>query len=150
MNFIKFYFTKISANKEEDFSSNFSLNTNIDISKIEKEDIPNENNFKAIKISFTFSVEYFKSEQQDKKLTKSEKQNQFGEVLLKGKIIFASPNEEAENISKSWEKKQIPEDIKLPLFNFILRKCASKAFELEDTLNLPPHFPLPSIKPQNK
>jgi len=148
MKFIKFNFTKISASKSENFTPDVSLNNSIDILKIEKEDIPNENNFKAIKVFFTFSVGYNKIEPKEKE--DSNKANQIGEVLLEGKIVFASPNEEAENLISSWNKKEIPLSVKVPLFNLILKKCASKALELEDTLNLPPHIPLPSIKIQDE
>jgi len=52
----------------------------------------------------------------------------------------------SKEVLKKWKDKEIPEDFRLVLFNIILKKSSLRALQLEEEMNLPTHFPLPSIK----
>jgi len=139
MKLIGFNFTKISAEKAEKFNQEYSTNTNIDIADITEQtmDFLKE---PAVKISFKFTVFY---------TPKGKETPKMGELTLEGDILFSAQAEEAKDIQKSWKKKDekaIPIQFKVPLFNLILKKCTPKALELEDSLNLPSHMPMPSLK----
>ena len=139
MKLIGFNFTKISAQKSEKFNQEYSTNTNIDIANITEQtmDFLKE---PAVKISFKFTVFY---------TPKGKETPKMGELVLEGDILFSAQAEEAKDIQKSWKKKDeksIPIGFKVPLFNLILKKCTPKSLELEDSLGLPPHLPMPSLK----
>jgi hypothetical protein len=51
---------------------------------------------------------------------------------------------------KLWKKKEMPNAMRLPIFNFILRKCTAKALTLQDELGLPTHIPLPRFDLEEK
>ena len=67
-------------------------------------------------------------------------------------MILLPTKEELEQITASWKDKQIPDNIKLPLFNFIKSKCDVKTLSLEDEFALPLHiqFPKLAIKPKEE
>ena len=56
----------------------------------------------------------------------------------------------AEEVIKQWKTKNIPEDFRVFLYNFILKKSNIKAFQFEEELNLPLHIPLPSVRKEEK
>jgi len=71
-------------------------------------------------------------------------------LAFSGSVILLVDQKDAKKILKQWEEKKIPEEIKISLFNFILRKTNIKALELEEELNLPLHVSFPSLKLQKK
>lgn len=67
-------------------------------------------------------------------------------ISFEGSLLVAVEPKEAKDILKSWKDKDLDESIKLNFFNAILRKVSLKALQLEEELNLPPHFSLPFLK----
>ena len=84
-------------------------------------------------------------EAKDKKEESSKERNKEGNVLFEGKIILSVNKEELKNITKEWKRKNLPEEVKIPIFNLILRKCTPKAVQLQDEVNLPFHVPMPRV-----
>ena len=138
MRIIGFNFTKVSAERSIGKTMGKDRSTNIEFENIEEEEESNlgKDDSKILKASFKFSINY---EEKDKKDTSS------AEVTLTGIIILMATKEEAKDIQKAWEKKELPASFRIPIFNFILRKCSIRALQLEDELNLPLHLPMPRL-----
>ena len=131
MQIIGFNLTKISIEREDKLDEKLDLKQNIDIDEIKKDQVSISKE-DVLNIRFTFSVDYNDSK--------------FAKLEIKGKIIIICKKEEIKSILKSWEKKNLPGNFRLFLFNFILSKCNIKALGLEDELNLPPHVQLPRLE----
>ena len=135
-------FTKIAAERSLSFKSNSSINTDIEFTEVNKEEMPLLKEAQALKINFKFGISY--STTPDKKGEKN------GEVVFEGNILLSATKDEVKDLLKSWKKKEIPAPVRVPLLNFILKKCSAKALDLEEQLNLPPHIPFPLVKLQPK
>ena len=152
MQLIGFNLKKISASRSPDFKRG-SINTNIEFNDVIKEKLDLLKDTEALKISFVFSIIYSEKESNPEagknQENKNPAQNQ-GEVTFEGDVLFSANKEEAKDVTKSWKKKQIPEQFRLPMINFILKKCSVKALSLEEDLNLPAHIPFPQVRKQEQ
>ena len=142
MQVIGFTFRSISAEHNEEFKTPPSISTNIEFSNITKEDLPLLKDQDALRISFEFSVIYFPPEE---KTEKSKIEDTKNKIIFKGNVLITTTKEEVKGILKSWKKKEIPSNLKIPLFNLIIRRCSTKALDLEDQLGLPLHIPMPQV-----
>jgi|SRR3989344_2008500 len=129
MQIIGFSLNKISIERKEKQEGKLEIKQNINIDEISKDKI-NLSEGEIIKVDFTFNVDY------NPELAKLE---------IKGQTILLPNKEEIKDILKDWKKKQVSENFRVPLFNFIMGKCNIKALELEDELNLPLHLPMPRL-----
>jgi hypothetical protein len=129
-----FTFKKISAEKISDSRENLKVNTNIDISNIEslKTDFIKAKE-ELLLIKFNYILDYAP---------------EIAKIEFKGDLILAVSSEKAKEILKDWKDKKIKESFNLSLFNLILRKSNIRALQLEEEINLPIHFQLPSLKSQ--
>jgi hypothetical protein len=131
MRLVGFSFTKINAEKTSENYKNIKINTGIDISDIRevKSDL-----FKTkeelVGITFEHTITYDPG---------------FAKLNFMGNVLMGLDSEKAKEVFKKWKDKEIPEDFRMVLFNIILKKSSLKALELEEDLNLPTHFPLPSV-----
>ena len=157
MQIIGFYLTKISTSKSQNFKQVSNINTDVEFLNLEKDKVDFLKELEAIRVYFKFSVNYYNEEQfrqtekeQKGKNKKEEQTNNDGEVIFEGNILLSANQEEAKNLLESWKTKDIPDGIKVPIFNLILRKCTTKALDLEDQVNLPYHLQLPSIQVEQK
>jgi hypothetical protein len=136
MKVVGFNFNKINVEKLMNSYEKLSVKTNIDISEIKnvKQDI-----FKTdeefIGVKFSFNLDY---------------EPNVAKLEFTGDIVFSMDSKLAEEVVKQWKTKSIPEDFKVFLYNFILKKSNVKAFQFEEELNLPLHIPLPSVKREEK
>lgn len=134
MRIIGFNFKKIEVERKRDDPGKLEIKTNLDIQNIEKEkiDIAGE----ILKFSFTYSINY---------------EPGFAEIVFKGAIlVIPTKPEDIKKTLKEWKKKKLSEDIRIPIFNFIMSKCNLKALQLEEDFALPLHIPLPQITKQQK
>ena len=138
MQLIGFNLRKISASRSSDFKKS-SINTNIEFVDVIKEKLDLFKEEDALKISFSFMATYTDAE---------DKEKSNGEVNFEGDIILSTNKDESKDIIKSWKKKQISDNIRIPLINFIIKKCSVKALSLEEDLNLPAHIPFPQVQKQ--
>lgn len=154
MQIVGFNFTKISAFRSPDFRRG-SLNTNMVFLDITEEKLPLLST-KAQKVTFRFSIEYKSPEAKKEekpepaKEPKEEKKNLEAEIAFEGEIVLSVSEKETEKIQKAWEKKELPPEFNVFLFNMILKRCSLKALQIEDELNLPNHIPFPSLKTEPK
>jgi hypothetical protein len=133
MKIIGFNLSKILCEKKDKGPEKLQINQNIDIKEVIKDKIPISQG-EILIVKFNFTINYSED---------------FAKVEFEGSVIIAPEKEELKEFLKSWKDKKIPEELRMPLFNFIMAKCNIKALTLEDDLNLPPHLPLPRITPQN-
>ena len=132
--------TDVKATRDHKFKRS-AINTNIEFTNIEKENLEILKDSEALKASFKFSVNYKASPNKDEK-------NNLAEVSYEGILLLSVSKEESKEFLKSWKKKEVPKTMVLPLYNFILRKCSIKALQMEEDMGLPPHMPLPQVKSQ--
>ncbi len=129
MRVIGFSFKKIKAERKKDIKGKLEITTNLDIENVEKDkiDIAGE----ILKISYIYSVNYDPG---------------FAAITFNGTILITLDKpEDTKKVLKEWKKKKLPENIRLPIFNFIISKCNLKALQLEEELALPIHIPLPKL-----
>lgn len=138
MNLIGFAFTKLHANRSNIQAKKTVKTNNLELVNLEKEDVGVQLKNAAYRASFKYTVSYTNKE--------SKKDELLGEVLMEGYVVLALENEEEKEFTKSWKKKEVPAPLQQPLFNLILKKCAPKAIELEDTVGLPFHIPIPQVR----
>lgn len=140
MQIIGFNFTKIQAERKMQLDSNLNINTNIEFTNLEKEKVELlQKDKESIRLSFKFSIMYQKGDKKD---------NSEANVTFEGFMLLAAEIEESKDLLKEWKKKQVPQNLRLPFFNSILKRCSVKALQLEDELGLPNHMPIPQIAPQ--
>lgn len=139
MQIIGFNFTKLSAEKISKVTK--PPITNIEFIDFEKEKVPFLKEDEAANIKFKYHLDYD---------GEGKKEASEGTVFLEGKIVMSISKDELKNITKSWKKKELPEEIKMPLFNLILRRCTPRAITLQDEVNLPFHVPMPRVEQRKK
>ena len=131
MKILAFNLKKVNAEKFSAKVENLKINTHIDVSSIEevKSDV-----FKfkeeALSISFSFKIEY---------------EPEYASIEIGGVILLSVDSKISREVLKQWKDKLIPDNFKMPLFNLILQKSSIRAIQLEEELNLPLHFQLPSL-----
>ncbi|MBD3252374.1 hypothetical protein GF386_01435 [Candidatus Pacearchaeota archaeon] len=134
MRIVGFNLSKILVERKEHFGTKPKVNQNIDIKNIIKEKIPISDQ-DALKINFNLSINYSEN---------------FAKLEFEGSVIGIPNKEELKKFLDTWKKKQIPEDARVPLFNFIMNKCNVKAIQLEDEMGLPLHVPMPRLSPKKE
>ena len=129
MRIITFNLTKILVQREEKPKDKIQVNQNINIKDIIEEKIPITDN-KALKITFNLSINYSEN---------------YAKLEFEGTILVLAEKDEFKQFLDSWKSKKIPEQARIPIFNFIMDKCNVKALYLEDEMGLPFHVPMPRL-----
>lgn len=136
MRLVGFNFTKISGEKTENKVESLNVNTKIDVKKIsEVKSEVLKTKEEIISVKFYYGLEF---------------NPKFAKLDFEGNILLSLESKRAKEIIKDWKNEKVNENIKGPLFNLILQKCNIKALQLEENLNLPPHFKFPTIKVEKK
>jgi hypothetical protein len=134
MKIIGFSLSKISVERKEKLEGKLEIKQDIDIKEVEKDKIPISNE-EVFKIKFRFNVDYSKD---------------LAKLELEGSVILLPEKQEGKFFSVSWKDKQIPDEFKPMIFNFIMTKCNLKALTLEDEMGLPLHLPMPKLSPKKQ
>lgn len=136
MKIIGFNFNKISAEKTSNKIKELKITTNIDISEIKeiKSDFLKTKE-ELIEILFKYDVIY---------------NPEIAKIKFKGVLIISLESKLKKDILNQWKDKKLSDELKLPLFNVILRKSNLRALQLEDEMNLPLHISLPILKKEDK
>jgi len=145
MDLIGFTFTKIAGTRDRHFDFPFRTSTNIHFKEVTREKTEAIKDKDIFSIVFLSSLGYHRGNEKAKKESKEDKQ---AEMSYEGFITLSLSKEESKELQKSWKKEEIPEKMREPLFNFILRKTIIRALAMEDELGLPPHLSLPKVKLQ--
>lgn len=132
MQIIGFNFEKISVEKKKQLGGKIEIKQNINIKEISSEKIDLFKDKDALKFGFEFIVNYSPD---------------IAELKFTGIVVSVMEKEKTKEILKKWKNKKISDDVRLPLFNFILTKCNIKALQFEEEFNLPMHIPMPKLNP---
>jgi len=132
MRIIGFNFKKISVERKKDIQGKLEIKSNLQIDDIEKESIDLAG--EILKFHYEYSILY---------------ELGFAEISFKGNVLVLPEKEDVKKILKEWKKKKLSEDVRLPIFNFIMSKCNLKALQFEEEFGLPPHLPLPRLTKQS-
>jgi hypothetical protein len=136
MRIVSFNFDKINIEKITDTNKELKITTNIDISSITKTKSELFNDKEdLIQIKFIYLVNY---------------EPNFAKIEFNGSMFVTLDSKDSKELFKKWENKEIPEEIRLFLFNVILIKSNIKALQFEDEFNLPIHIPLPRFSKEEK
>ncbi len=131
-----FNLTKINAEKFAEMPKDLKIDTAInidDISEVKSSFFKSKEDLLSVK--FNYDIIYSPD---------------FAKISLAGMFLLSVEPKEAKNILSQWKDKKMPEDFRVNVFNLILKKSSLKSLELEDELNLPTHFKLPSVKLEKK
>ncbi len=131
MRIIGFSITKILAERKNIVKDKLEIKSGLNIDDITKETVDISKNT-AVKFDFTYTVDYTPN---------------VAELQIKGSVIAIDEKEESKDMLKEWKKKKFNSPLKIPLFNFIMDKCAIKSLDIEEQLGLPFHIPLPKLTP---
>ncbi len=136
MKILGFNFTKIYIEKFKDRVENLKIGTRIDVSNITstKADMLKTKE-EILAVRFIFGLDY---------------EPELAKIDLEGNIILSLEPKMAREVLKEWKDKQMPSEFRQTLFNIIMRKSGLRAIQLEEEMNLPIHFQLPSLKIQGK
>jgi hypothetical protein len=136
MKLMGFNFTKLNIEKKSSKFEELKIDTSINLDSIEEtkqEIVKSKDSFLSIK--FNYLINY---------------NPDIAKISLNGNILLAVDEKMCKEILNDWKDKKLKDNFRLSLFNFILRKSNIKALQLEEDLNLPPHFNLPSLKLEDK
>lgn len=129
MKIIGFTIRKILAEVKGSQKTDIEVTSNLNLEDIKETKIEPTKQ-KSIIIDFNFYVDY---------------KPDVAKIEFKGHLILLDDENKTEEIIKSWKQKNLPEEIKLSILNYILEKCNIKSLELEEELGLPLHIPLPKF-----
>jgi len=104
MKIIGFNLTRIHAERNDQVKNNVSINQNIDIKDLVEENI-NMAGEKALRLSFNLVINY---------------SDDLAVIELGGGVLIMPDTEERKKLLDAWKDKKIPEDLKIPLFNFVI------------------------------
>ena len=136
MRAVSFTFKKIKVEKTKDSFKDVKINSKINLTGVEI--IPSEALQKKeglLKVGFVYNIIY---------------NPDIARIDFEGNVLLVTDKEKVKEIEGEWKNKKISEDLRIFLFNIILRKANIKALELEEEMNLPLHIPLPILKKQKK
>lgn len=135
MKIIGFNFDKIKIERKNKPEGKLQINSNINIKDITQEKVELIKEQIPIKFDFEFLIKY---------------NPDVAEVLFTGAVIVLLEKEQSKEILKKWKTKKIADEIRVPLFNFLLTKCSIRALQLEEEFDLPLHIPLPQVRAQEE
>jgi len=134
MKILGFQYKKMNSEKNTSDLEGVKIETSLNIDSIlenPSKNVPKGEVF--LDISFNSIINYSK---------------EIAKIEIGGLLIISVESSVGKEILKKWKKKEIDEEIRANIFNIIITKTNIKALEIEDTLNLPPHFRMPYFSPK--
>jgi hypothetical protein len=132
MTILNFSFNKILVEKTGTTTKQLNIKSSMNIIDVAPSDVVKGTDQKAYRISFGFDVTY---------------EPKYATILLQGSLIFLADDAVAKNLEESWKnKKSLPKDVALNVFNKILHNCNVEALILSKEIGLPAPIQLPKVK----
>ena len=122
-------FIKMNVEKNPDFQGKVEINSNMDVSKVEKHKQTLLKQDTA-KINFKFSISY----------------GDLGKIDLEGFMVWLFDKKTLKEVLEGWNKNELEQEIRTSVLNVVLQKCSLQALKLEEQFNLPLHMQMPSVK----
>lgn len=134
MQIVGFNFDKILAEKKKKVEGKVEVKSNIDLKLIEQEKIEMFKDKEVLKFTFDFSISFSPG---------------IAELSFKGNVLLMFEKDKVKEILKKWKSKKLEDEIKIPLYNIILKKCNLRALQLEEEFMLPTHIQMPKIRTED-
>ena len=135
MAIVGFNLDKLSVERKDEITGKVTIKSNIDINDITKSNIALMEGKDTLKVKFTFFINY------EPNLAKLE---------FKGHVLIVEDSKTSKKILEDWKNKNMDPKLREQIYNLILRKSNIRALALEEELNLIPHWPMPSVKVEDK
>lgn len=135
MPIVGFNYDDISASKGEKIDiANLKIDHALNIKNVSIEQTTlADQKQDLMKFSFEFVIDY---------------QPSYGKITLQGHILYTDDNKKLKEVEKQWKKdKKLPEDVTQLILNTILIRSNVKSLMLAQEIGLPPHIPLPIVRP---
>ncbi|MAG39893.1 hypothetical protein CMI41_02920 [Candidatus Pacearchaeota archaeon] len=123
--------TKVSGNREMEFSGKISMNQNIKIKSMEKFK-PTNSKIESIKADYSFEIDY----------------GELGKVEIEGILFLGTDSKTTKKILEEYKNKNFQSAEQIKIMNMIIQKASIRAFEIEEELGLPIHIRLPELAPK--
>lgn len=135
MPIVGFNFTNMQAKKASLINKQIKIISNCSITNLKEEKLPTgKTKTDGLRFEFKFHIKY---------------EPKFGEILLEGYIFYMEDPKILKGIMSQWKKdKSLSKDIMTLIINTILLRSTVRALNLAQTINLPPHIPLPAVSPK--
>lgn len=135
MTVVGFNLNKISIERKDIIKGKIEIRSKVDVTDLKKEEIKIAEGKDVLRAEFTFEINY---------------EPDFAKLYFRGHVLLLEEPQRIKQIIKDWKKKKIDPAVNEEIFNIVLRKCNIKAFDLEDDLNLPTHYPFPTVRAQQQ
>ncbi len=132
MGVVNLSFTKVSGVREAKVIQNVSVNSNLEIEDVKENNVYfGDKESKIIEVYFNFVTKYSPS---------------VGEITIKGFVSLAENSATRKKILDEWkDNKKLPDDLAIPILNFIMDKCHIEDVLISKEINLPLPFKFPKI-----
>ncbi|MFW5865737.1 MAG: hypothetical protein ACOCU6_01450 [Nanoarchaeota archaeon] len=134
MAILNFGFTKIHVEKKNKPTKRVNVKSGLNIKDVKESSVIKGSKQRAFSIQFAFKADY---------------QPSVGTIDLEGELLYLADEKLSKDIEQIWsEKKSLPKELALSVFNKILHHCNVEALILSKEINLPAPIQLPKIKEQ--
>ena len=124
-------FTKIEAERKAPLKGKISINNNIAIKEVKKQDFKIQSQ-ESVKVDFEFVAKYDPN---------------MGHITITGDTVLVNPPEKTKEILDLWKKdKKLPDDVLSVVMNNLLTKCNIEAIIIGREVGLPPTLNMPKVK----
>jgi hypothetical protein len=136
MTVVGFALSKILIERKESITGKIEVKSKLHVKNLRKEEVKLMEGKDVVRFDFDYLISY---------------EPELAKVDMQGHLLVLVDPKQTKEILKSWAKnEQLPEELKLNVYNTIFHKCNIKALELEEDFNLPPHLQLPYIQKEQK
>lgn len=132
---VGFNLSKVSIEREKEIKGKIEIKSNLNVTGIKKENIDLSKESDILGFEFSYVINY---------------EPKIANIIFQGDVLVMVNREEVKEIFKKWKKKEIPDAVRLLVFNTVLIKCNIKALQLEEELNMPTHIPMPRLTQQQQ
>lgn len=128
---LNFGFTGIQVAKGKTTKGKLNVKSGMNITDVQLSKAIQEGDQVPFQITFKYTVDYQPSN---------------GFIKLEGGVLYLAGKELASAIKKSWEeKKTLPKDLAVPVYNRILHNCTVEALLFSREVGLPAPLQLPKL-----
>lgn len=136
MAILNFNFTKINVERNGKLSKEVKIESKMNVSNVKATTVVSGSKQKAFAIDFDYNINYAPS---------------VGHINMSGNLLYLADEKLATEIEKSWkDKKVLPKEIAVVVFNKILNNCNIEALLLSREISLPAPIQLPKVKVESK
>lgn len=131
MRLVGFNFTKIEASRPEVIQKIEKITQEFNFVDFFEDSFSIMKESTMLKVKFKYTVYY---------------EPHTPKIEIEGIAMLNGESKEVKNTIKDWKKKRLNEELRIYLTKTILNKCALKALNLEEEMNIPTHQKLINIQ----